>query len=183
MLPGIIPADAGSTPSCSTPSTRAGDHPRGCGEHRLHQPDMPLTRGSSPRMRGALSKRRLSLVGEGIIPADAGSTCCGYRFQNCSKDHPRGCGEHLLAGSPCFLLTGSSPRMRGARRLGRRHERDTRIIPADAGSTGMCWWTSPMTRDHPRGCGEHCAVRPAGRPRCGSSPRMRGARQERPVPV
>ena len=32
---GIIPADAGSTPSRSYPWSAIEDHPRGCGEHRL----------------------------------------------------------------------------------------------------------------------------------------------------
>ena len=30
---GIIPADAGSTPSSSSATYDAEDHPRGCGEH------------------------------------------------------------------------------------------------------------------------------------------------------
>ena len=32
---GIIPADAGSTPTFSVACASSGDHPRGCGEHRL----------------------------------------------------------------------------------------------------------------------------------------------------
>ena len=50
-----------------------------------------------------------------------------------------------------------------------------RIIPADAGSTGvtMAWLTAD--EDHPRGCGEHAAIKTDNDGPEGSSPRMRGA--------
>ena len=52
---GIIPADAGSTCTCSSSFFISEDHPRGCGEH--------------------FSKMGAELYGwERIIPADAGST-------------------------------------------------------------------------------------------------------------
>ena len=71
---GIIPADAGSTRSCWTTRARAGDHPRGCGEHFFKNSFDCETVGSSPRMRGA--HRQI-----------CGSSSIG-------GDHPRGCGEH-----------------------------------------------------------------------------------------
>ena len=71
---GIIPADAGSTRSHRQRSTVGQDHPRGCGEHRVIAAGFLLTRGSSPRMRGALDTEHKKLKGTGIIPADAGST-------------------------------------------------------------------------------------------------------------
>ena len=52
-LGGIIPADAGSTPSSTPSSPCSTDHPRGCGEHDCPRTLTPLTGGSSPRMRGA----------------------------------------------------------------------------------------------------------------------------------
>ena len=57
-----------------------------------------------------------------------------------------------------------------------------RIIPADAGSTFRfrgCrgWW-----RDHPRGCGEHSPRARMPNIRRGSSPRMRGAREQHEGP-
>ena len=51
----IIPADAGSTRCSWTTRARAGDHPRGCGEHSEARKDKERERGSSPRMRGAQS--------------------------------------------------------------------------------------------------------------------------------
>ena len=52
-------------------------------------------------------------------------------------------------------MWGSSPRMRGARRLRRLICMANGIIPADAGSTAPVSMTGRRTRDHPRGCGEH----------------------------
>ena len=65
--------------------------------------------------------------------------------------------------------------MRGARILNTMVSLPVRIIPADAGSTYHLSFTVVVTRDHPRGCGEHPAGHyPTGRAG-GSSPRMRGA--------
>ena len=50
-----------------------------------------------------------------------------------------------------------------------------RIIPAYAGSTKQWWSNSPMSKDHPRVCGEHDTLRGFQDVNVGSSPRMRGA--------
>ena len=71
---GIIPADAGSTFFDNRKFGSPRDHPRGCGEHSVAIRTSPLLRGSSPRMRGALSSGLLKTGLSGIIPADAGST-------------------------------------------------------------------------------------------------------------
>ena len=71
---------------------------------------------------------------------------------------------------------GSSPRMRGAQITGVSAGTATRIIPADAGSTGVVNPISLGTKDHPRGCGEHKAEHDFDKGAKGSSPRMRGAR-------
>ena len=69
-------------------------------------------------------------------------------------DHPRIRGEHAGGQAACAGVSGSSPRMRGTRRI-------SRLIA-----------TRP--RDHPRVCGEHEIAALAACPRLGSSPRMRG---------
>ena len=51
----------------------------------------------------------------------------------------------------------------------------SRIIPADAGSTGVHRAHAPDGWDHPRGCGEHRSGMTACMTMRGSSPRMRGA--------
>ena len=91
------------------------------------------------------------------------------------RDHPRVCGEHqnnILQTHGCL---GSSPRMRGARRVPARREGVGGIIPAYAGSTSLRFPPCVYSRDHPRVCGEHSARLIARHVYRGSSPRMRGA--------
>ena len=68
--------------------------------------------------------------------------------------------------------------MRGALGFNQGNQPQIRIIPADAGSTYMQLSTENGYEDHPRGCGEHSAVTYARRYSLGSSPQMRGARQD-----
>ena len=72
--PGIIPADAGSTHAFQLVFCLVPDHPRGCGEHCPSESSEVLSRGSSPRMRGA-PDQPIPVLGR-------------------EEDHPRGCGEH-----------------------------------------------------------------------------------------
>ena len=99
VLPGIIPADAGSTMVMKNMPDAGGDHPRGCGEHSSSDAGMNPGWGSSPRMRGAPAGHLPGGHLGQIIPADAGSTAvrvlCRLRIQ----DHPRGCGEHDMYSS------------------------------------------------------------------------------------
>ena len=126
-------------------------------------------------MRGAPVGKRSPRGLRRIIPADAGST----RLRQCclaaARDHPRGCGEHLLMGTSPQQPQGSSPRMRGARPAIPRCRRRARIIPADAGSTRPRMRANRTGRDHPRGCGEHYPSQCHEDSLSGSSPRMRGA--------
>ena len=71
---GIIPAYAGSTPAPSMGTTPIKDHPRVCGEHDEFSDVAHALGGSSPRMRGALSRQRIRPPRRRIIPAYAGST-------------------------------------------------------------------------------------------------------------
>ena len=152
------------------------DHPRGCGEHPRVLVLRLLLAGSSPRMRGAPVRAFGLSTGLGIIPADAGSTSPSPHSSAPSKDHPRGCGEHMKSLSDRPTAHGSSPRMRGALGVDLLRLVLAGIIPADAGSTSSGLAMRIMRADHPRGCGEH--LRCAGLPDlvAGSSPRMRGAR-------
>ena len=92
-------------------------------------------------------------------------------------------------------VTGSSPRMRGARGRHPREASGLRIIPADAGSTRqpppevhtpedhprgcgehtLVYAIHKYNEDHPRGCGEHTLGHPSSTASVGSSPRMREA--------
>ena len=136
-----------------------------------------LGRGSSPRMRGALSLDDDMDRVAGIIPADAGSTHYPYGYYIDDEDHPRGCGEHPVRPDARGGHGGSSPRMRGAPQKQEQGLSLPWIIPADAGSTIVIAKATQGTGDHPRGCGEHMAITTTQFDREGSSPRMRGARR------
>ena len=96
-VPGIIPADAGSTSKRTHYRGSREDHPRGCGEHVTVEDHTYINDGSSPRMRGAQLVGVYHFVTGGIIPADAGSTRKGHQALRRGEDHPRGCGEHVLS--------------------------------------------------------------------------------------
>ena len=134
--PWIIPADAGSTSSALSFGLLSTDHPRGCGEHRFIEMTLFERGGSSPRMRGAPDGCCIIVVARGIIPADAGSTDCIRGRRRLAEDHPRGCGEHRVIACLSSASWGSSPRMRGALLPRQARRPSSRIIPADAGSTG-----------------------------------------------
>ena len=151
----IIPADAGSTICVSAPRRMREDHPRGCGEHDCGVCWLDCEAGSSPRMRGARVGGQPAVQERRIIPADAGSTRPWSSRSRRRRDHPRGCGEHLLVIRILGSCSGSSPRMRGAPAAMRGNTTPGRIIPADAGSTWRWSHCRPAAQDHPRGCGEH----------------------------
>ena len=65
--------------------------------------------------------------------------------------------------------------MRGARYTKVKTRPKIGIIPADAGSTISCWTCGRVSKDHPRGCGEHPYRLRMNPMKMGSSPRMRGA--------
>ena len=110
---GITPAYAGKRGSGSLPRSCRRDHPRVCGE-KISQTrrNLPLG-GSPPRVRGkvrCIPKQRNTA---GITPACAGKSQTLLYLPGLPRDHPRVCGEKLLA-IPCLhLRLGSPPRVRG----------------------------------------------------------------------
>ena len=173
---GIIPADAGNTNDGTLTDAQLQDHPRGCGEHNTKQAGLPVCGGSSPRMRGTQHHGRRSAQKRRIIPADAGNTKANTADVYSKKDHPRGCGEHVVNHALFECRPGSSPRMRGTRLPSLAIRFLVRIIPADAGNTLLRNLRLSGKTDHPRGCGEHPRLSPWVYPSGGSSPRMRGTR-------
>ena len=110
--------------------------------------------GSSPRVRGKLSRlERIERRGR-LIPACAGKTLRESRGRAARQAHPRVCGEN------------ASDRVRWQLAFG--------LIPACAGKTSSFVALMGKTWAHPRVCGEN----PAGSVRkpssAGSSPRVRG---------
>ena len=135
--------------------------------------------GSSPPVRGAQNAFDPFLKQYGLIPACAGSTLGRARLWMLRRAHPRLCGEHAEAVIPVLGTWGSSPPVRGARRIGPAELLCKGLIPACAGSTQPTKHNATGRRAHPRLCGEHlprCAPLP---PLLGSSPPVRGAHLRR----
>ena len=157
LLVGIIPAYAGNTGIWSDIVRFRRDHPRICGEHHPAHLVFPTLRGSSPHMRGThrcgsgqrhckgiiphmrgtRDDQRYANIVQGIIPAYAGNTEGRAVVDGHERDHPRICGEHVIAlrGGLCQL--GSSPHMRGTPVLPLPLRLPVGIIPAYAGNTTL----------------------------------------------
>ena len=96
-----------------------------------------------------------------------------------TEDHPRVCGEHIIAPVAAALAAGSSPRMRGTLAVRDRAPMVEGIIPAYAGNTPFFSGFDEIPGDHPRVCGEHTDSAGRSGASTGSSPRMRGTRDNR----
>ena len=125
-------------------------------------------------MRGKLEVKEFKSTATRIIPAHAGQTSTLGMTVVRPSDHPRACGANDDFLVQLGAMVGSSPRMRGKRRLPQQILRRLRIIPAHAGQTRP--GTRPASRwsDHPRACGANVAVPVTLIMVPGSSPRMRG---------
>ncbi len=130
--------------------------------------------GSSPRVRGTLAGHDDPTPRCRLIPAGAGNTAPDTRTRSRQPAHPRGCGEHTEQSGSAYASAGSSPRVRGTQRITACQQSIKRLIPAGAGNTVMMIASVPLAPAHPRGCGEHVGVTPAGYNGTGSSPRVRG---------
>ena len=178
---GIIPAYAGNTSLARSSTDSRRDHPRVCGEHWHCFSLFCGWLGSSPRMRGTRDLPALKIRKDGIIPAYAGNTrTVSSRFQKI-WDHPRVCGEHCVAVCVLPVESGIIPAYAGNTAIVSQKGKFfsfAGIIPAYAGNT-MRALASPISRrDHPRVCGEHKDCSYADMYWRGSSPRMRGTRDE-----
>ena len=109
----ITPAYAGKRATVKRQAPPPGDHPRVCGEKKLHPLPEHGRKGSPPRMRGKGPDDCSAEPAAGITPAYAGKRRRSERCHRRNQDHPRVCGEKV-AGS-VFLVPkgGSPPRMRG----------------------------------------------------------------------
>ena len=155
LLPGIIPAYAGSTAPEAAGQDRKRDHPRIRGEHRLQGMPVRPDQGSSPHTRGAPKKREDPENAARIIPAYAGSTSRRSILAVGARDHPRIRGEHRRGARKCSSTRGSSPHTRGALGYPAYDFGDPGIIPAYAGSTDSAPSDPENSGDHPRIRGEH----------------------------
>ena len=175
---GLIPARAGKTRRAGPSRTGCTAHPRACEENPPLRTARSRTGGSSPRVRGKLAGTRPTTVPTGLIPARAGKTWTLQRPAHTGTAHPRACGENGLHGREVRLDPGSSPRVRGKRlQLGEKPVQRG-LIPARAGKTAPAKSPARSRRAHPRACGENWANAGKELPFEGSSPRVRGKRQD-----
>ena len=176
---GLIPAWAGKTTACAQPQSRSAAHPRVGGENCPARRCDRVRHGSSPRGRGKQTRRTFGVAGIRLIPAWAGKTQCWRGCQACRWAHPRVGGENHEIQAVRAVDPGSSPRGRGKRRRGSRHDGSRRLIPAWAGKTRRSGGASSMDAAHPRVGGENLAAIATQTGRQGSSPRGRGKRGSR----
>ena len=157
-LRGITPAYAGKRVLLRTIRTQNEDHPRVCGEKPVSGGSCVPQWGSPPRMRGKGRFIPPVQCQNGITPAYAGKRVAAQIFRNLNRDHPRVCGEKILAILCFSWLLGSPPRMRGK----------------DSAYNGL----QVIRKDHPRVCGEKDLKNAITGSNLGSPPRMRGKEQQ-----
>ena len=88
------------------------------------------------------------------------------------------CGENPKGPRRLTPASGSSPRVRGKREFVRLSHLRPGLIPACAGKTSGEAGDEKGSTAHPRVCGENSCQRAAPLQRWGSSPRVRGKREE-----
>ena len=174
----LIPARAGKTASENSSNEQATAHPRACGENNVGPDPLPAITGSSPRVRGKPVRRTCWAMRSGLIPARAGKTSSTTPTRSCSWAHPRACGENLMNSSSSTRVKGSSPRVRGKQRFSDVLRLVVRLIPARAGKTQRRAHRGCAAPAHPRACGENLMALVIPERRLGSSPRVRGKRDD-----
>ena len=176
----LIPACAGKTNVLVLKLSHRGAHPRVCGENFLVSPYVERQLGSSPRVRGKLTRFTADDAGPGLIPACAGKTFPQRHRSNQPGAHPRVCGENGNKAGNGAQVAGSSPRVRGKRQQALQRLCEVGLIPACAGKTFVRVAASVDKRAHPRVCGENALCFLVDLVCQGSSPRVRGKRQLSP---
>ena len=145
-----------------------------CGEKQRLYPNIRLSLGSPPRVRGKDLSLCKSIIHGGITPACAGKSNRQTPFRVLNWDHPRVCGEKGVPQMMKEPVRGSPPRVRGKAALSGSRSQDGRITPACAGKRQTRVVAPVQVEDHPRVCGEKrktCATSFAS---AGSPPRVRG---------
>ena len=172
----IIPARAGPTPHRWNGSCRWSDHPRSCGANQMSLEGGESVVGSSPLVRGQRVLRGVRSRRPRIIPARAGPTGSPAWLTVTPPDHPRSCGANGSRTPPVMHKHGSSPLVRGQRKINGWFSVLVRIIPARAGPTIMGLSNNDIIADHPRSCGANGGYWRVHMDADGSSPLVRGQR-------
>ena len=150
----ITPACAGKRHEGQHQARQKWDHPRVCGEKAWLLSSVPAELGSPPRVRGKETHRLCELPLYRITPACAGKSTSGTLQVPAGRDHPRVCGEKIIAALAGGIVTGSPPRVRGKGLLSDAHMLQMGITPACAGKRRGACFGFIGEQDHPRVCGE-----------------------------
>ena len=177
----FIPACAGNSSTWQRTRETPSVHPRVCGELDRFPPDPHGLPGSSPRVRGTRVFEQVQNVFQRFIPACAGNSALPLAAVYASSVHPRVCGELLESVSPHRRDVGSSPRVRGTRKVQRGRWRPHRFIPACAGNSMVAADSPAASAVHPRVCGELLGGHHQVVDCHGSSPRVRGTLRAGPI--
>ena len=125
-------------------------------------------------MRGKEQDQRHRRLHPGITPACAGKSRPITWATSWRRDHPRMCGEKRDCSQCVVTHLGSPPHVRGKVMALLGTFGPVRITPACAGKRASAPNTRPLSRDHPRMCGEKCCVSNVFIPEKGSPPHVRG---------
>ena len=118
-----------------------------CGEKQRLYPNIRLSLGSPPRVRGKVDWCKARTVCAGITPACAGKSFSTFRSYKRLWDHPRVCGEKYFPIKKTDKSKGSPPRVRGKVSWLGLELQKYRITPACAGKS-ISFLTAPSP---PRG--------------------------------
>ena len=145
-----------------------------CGEKFCVALHSCLRLGSPPRVRGKVHRVRVLVDDDRITPACAGKRRPHPTISCVDQDHPRVCGEKVLAMALKRRRMGSPPRMRGKGSEEKLSSQSTGITPACAEKSFSLHASTAACGDHPRVCGEKLRRLRLGRRLWGSPPRVRG---------
>ena len=174
VVAGITPTYAGKRSGRSGPIAYSQDHPRVCGEKLWASEPRVYGPGSPPHMRGKVGRLNGREGVRGITPAYAGKRFSCKSGEKQVGDHPRICGEKLIALISTPSVVGSPPRMRGKASGVPPCSCSPGITPAYAGKRARGIQPQQGKQDHPRVCGEKSLAEFSYRADQGSPPRMRG---------
>ena len=109
----LIPAGAGNIARRGPSASKAGAHPRRCGENEHVRQNGTNICGSSPQVRGKQWAKEHEVSLGRLIPAGAGKTDVKVTHQESGAAHPRRCGENHHTPGLLPVRCGSSPQVRG----------------------------------------------------------------------
>ena len=109
----ITPAGAGKSRREKDFTLLCRDHPRRCGEKCIRKPEQVTSLGSPPQVRGKVISDEKSDLQARITPAGAGKRQVRRFRCKRTEDHPRRCGEKLIAAGLPKEVAGSPPQVRG----------------------------------------------------------------------